>query len=432
MESPLSNWDVFHGDRLELERGLSAAAILDALARGDLRDDDLVRPAGTTVAWARLAELPELLESARAGSDQPVSPAAPIQTAPLPPNSMPPSESQGDFEIQVAESGATPVLSIEPTLRPQDRFALRPDSDVTFPVINDVPAEAKFQPGGANNPVLPGAGGWVWAETEDEADEEEDDNDFDGDLEIVEDLGADDLEILDDESDDGDDVSVAVVKHAEKDSRSSRYDQESRSSRVALPVVNARGWDDTGADEELPDEDAFSLSRSGPATVEELDLAPMVDVAFQLVLFFMVAAQTVLYKTLEIPKPSQEQAPSAVAQGRSRTLDDLKEDYVLVEIDSSGAMKIDRQPVAADMNALVERLRTARESTHRKAMLLSADFATPHRNSVLAYDAANEIGLGIVIARPANPQGPAPSLGPAQPAAKSPAPPAAAAGSKPN
>ena len=35
-------------------------------------------------------------------------------------------------------------------------------------------------------------------------------------------------------------------------------------------------------------------------------------------------------------------------------------------------------------------------------MLLSADFATPHRNAVLAYDAANEIGLGIAIARPSS------------------------------
>ena len=151
-------------------------------------------------------------------------------------------------------------------------------------------------------------------------------------------------------------------------------------------------------------------------TVEELDLAPMVDVAFQLVLFFMVAAQTVLYKTLEIPKPTTEQAPAAVAQGRSRTLDELKDDYILVEIDSSGAMKLDRQPIAADMTTLVERLRSAREATRRKAMLLSADFATPHRNAVLAYDAANEIGLGIVIARPASPQGPAPRLLPGQPA----------------
>ena len=43
-------------------------------------------------------------------------------------------------------------------------------------------------------------------------------------------------------------------------------------------------------------------------------------------------------------------------------------------------------------------------------MLLSADFATPHRNAVLAYDAANEIGLGIAIAKPQPPQGPAPTL----------------------
>ena len=117
---------------------------------------------------------------------------------------------------------------------------------------------------------------------------------------------------------------------------------------MALPVVTARGWDDTGAEVEADDEDDFSLSRSGPMTVEELDLAPMVDVAFQLVLFFMVTATTVLYKTLEIPKPTTEQAPSAVAQGRSRTLDDLKDDYILVEIDASGAMKIDREPVAAE------------------------------------------------------------------------------------
>ena len=56
-------------------------------------------------------------------------------------------------------------------------------------------------------------------------------------------------------------------------------------------------------------------------------------------------------------------------------------------------------------------------NSRRTAMLLSADFATPHRSAVLAYDAANEIGLGIVIARPTSPQGPAPRLLPAQPSA---------------
>ena len=63
-------------------------------------------------------------------------------------------------------------------------------------------------------------------------------------------------------------------------------------------------------------------------------------------------------------------------------------------------MKIDREPVKADFPALVERLRAARKSTDRKSMLLSADFTTPHKSAVLAYDAANEIGLGIAIAKP--------------------------------
>ena len=153
--------------------------------------------------------------------------------------------------------------------------------------------------------------------------------------------------------------------------------------------------------------------------MEELDLAAMVDVAFQLVLFFLVTATTILYKTLEIPKPSAEAPPDAVAQGRNRTIEDLQEDYIVVEIDPEGNVRIDREPVAARLEDMAERLRTAREKTDRRTMLLSADFATPHRNAVLAYDAANEIGLGIAIARPQPPQGPPPALRPAPaPAAK--------------
>src|SRR5262249_51937270 len=169
------------------------------------------------------------------------------------------------------------------------------------------------------------------------------------------------------------------------------------SSHLALPVAPSRDWDEdrppveTGTDD-LAD---FTLARSGPMTVEELDLAPMVDVAFQLVLFFMVTATTVLYKTLEIPKPSSDPPPGAVAQGHSRTLGGFRDAYALPGTEATGARKADPEPIAADLGALAERLRSARDRTGRKAMLLSADHATPHRNAVLAYDAANEIGMGI-------------------------------------
>jgi biopolymer transport protein ExbD len=157
----------------------------------------------------------------------------------------------------------------------------------------------------------------------------------------------------------------------------------------------------------------FTLARGATGRVEELDLAAMVDVAFQLVLFFLVTATTVLFKTLEVPRPSPDHPPAAAAQGQDRTLDDLQRDFILVEIDPQGAIRVDHEPVAAD--ALIERLRRARQDTARTAMLLSADFATPHRNAVRAYDAANEIGLRIAIARPA-----APGAAPAPPAGRGP------------
>ena len=405
----MANWDVFHGDRLELERGLTTSAIREALARGDLCDDDLVRPAGTTVAWTRLADMPQLLEPVEPSPQPDVPMPVPVASPSSAPNSAVSAVAAGDFEFQSEDSGSNHALPTAQgaALGTPDSLALQADpDDVAFPVINDERSESKRAPAGSKSSEVPPSVGWVWAEDDD--DQEEEDDDFVERGEIVEELGADGLEIIDDEIDAGAEVRFEVVDEPV---------EESNASHFALPVVTSSDREEIGALAEVPEEEEFSLSRSGPMTVEELDLAPMVDVAFQLVLFFMVAAQTVLYKTLEIPKPTTDQAPAAVTQGRSRTLDDLKDDYILVEIDSSGAMKLDRQPIAADMTTLVERLRSAREATRRKAMLLSADFATPHRSAVLAYDAANEIGLGIVIARPTSPQGPAPRLLPAQPAA---------------
>src|SRR4051812_37514646 len=83
-------WDVFHADRLELERGLSGDAVRAALSRGELRDDDLARPAGTAVPWARLADLPELLSpAANAPATSPAPAPAPVHDPEPQPESEP-------------------------------------------------------------------------------------------------------------------------------------------------------------------------------------------------------------------------------------------------------------------------------------------------------------------------------------------------------
>ncbi len=316
----MATWDVFHSDRLEIERALSTAAVREALARGDLRDDDLIRPGGTTMGWTRIVDM-----------------------APLVDEPEPESEEKS-----------------EPT---------------SSEIIDHEPMMAFFD------------------EDEEEVQEQEQEEEE----ELLSAIIVDD----DDDDDDDDDLPLG------ENDLSLRKIEEGHEP-ASLEVV---AWDDD-FDAEIGDDDfdpqeedeaaaEFTLARGSAQTVEELDLAAMVDVAFQLVLFFLVTATTVLYKSLEVPRPNPENNPAAAAaQGQSRSLDDLKETYILVEIDPTGAVKVDNEPIAAEVSALAGRLRSLRERTHRKAMLLTADFATPHRSAVLAYDAANEIGLGIAIARP--------------------------------
>lgn len=442
----MASWDVFHADSLELERGLSSTAIRAALAGGALRDDDLVRPAGSTAAWARLGDFPELMTSDEAAPPPVVeapepAPSLPREVdrrgGPTPPTigaperiragraePAPSRPEPSDFEVRADHLGSiagpeSPTASTS-TAAPPAWVELGGESDdVAFPVIPDRPDDRSgrtLPPAAGSEPEPPIAAAWAWPDDEDD-DQDDGLGDYHDRVELLDDDAAG-LEILDEDN-------LAVP---------SPYSSESTSgngaSHVALPVVPSRDWNEDRHPVEGGDEEEdFTFSRGGPMTVEELDLAPMVDVAFQLVLFFMVTATTVLYKTLEIPKPTTDQAPGAVSQGHSRSVDDLQKDYVLVEIDSGGAIKIDHEPVTATVDALAERLRVAREKTGRKIMLLSADYATAHRNAVLAYDAAIEIGMGIAIARPNAPQGPAPSVFPG--AAKESGTPPASSGSSP-
>ena len=319
-------WDIFHSERLEAERSLTTEAVRQALARGDLVEDDLVRPAGET-RWSRLGDAPEFADFA-----SPLPPTREAPPEPEPPPFEPPTIDPD--EDDAAESDLT-------------RF--EPDPDSLASLERQALAAAEAAP---TSPFEP------YTEFEVVAD---------SDPEIP--AAAAGPEILpDDETD-----------------------------RPDLPELDADEFDPQDEDDEAAE---FTLSRNAADRVEELDLAAMVDVAFQLVLFFLVTAQVILYKTLEVPRPDEDKPPEAAAQGRSKSVEELEKDYILVEVDAAGAIKIDRQPVPADRATLVEKLRASRESTARKAMLLSADFATQHRNAVMVFDVANEIDLRIAIAQP--------------------------------
>jgi biopolymer transport protein ExbD len=378
----LATWDVFHSDRLELRRSLDTAEVRAGLEKGEIVEDDLIRPSGSSAPWTRIGDMPELLAPAPEPAPAPAPEPGP---APSPEATVP------DIEYQRGPE------------RPREPPSTIADIPVSFRDL--IGGEADVVESGGAKPG-PGAG------TEAKGAEEG----WPG-------PAASPFDVAEHEA-------IPGPPPAPRGGPLGEFDLKLRGAGRGGPESSielvASSWDDgldlvDGVDGEgdgeeydpLEEDEAvaeFTLSRNAPEKVEELDLAAMVDVAFQLVLFFLVTATTVLYKTLEVPKPNPESSPTAAAaQGRSKTLDELKDDFILVEIDPAGQVKVDHEPVPAEHRVLVERLRSERERTSRKSMLLSADFSTPHRNAVLAYDVANEIGLGIAIARPSGGQDQAPA-----------------------
>ena len=164
--SRVANWDVFHADRLELERGLITEAIRSALARGELRDDDLVRPAGTTTPWARLADIPELMAA-------PAADAVPATSSPAFAEGRP-----GSLEFRRGAAGlrGSPAEARRDRPAPEAARADRAcrtssSSDVTFPVLEEDPGQPSpaivARPERRPSPV------WTWDDDDEEDDEEE-------------------------------------------------------------------------------------------------------------------------------------------------------------------------------------------------------------------------------------------------------------------
>lgn len=174
-------------------------------------------------------------------------------------------------------------------------------------------------------------------------------------------------------------------------------------SQLALPVTEADlapaepppvAAAKAGVQEEQ-EEGAFVLVQQEDDKVEELDLTAMVDIAMQLIMFFLITSTTVFFKSLEIPTPDPEKPKSA--QQAVRSLDELEDTNILVEIDALGQLTVDHEPITVD--ALIPKLRASRDATGRTGILLMADYATHHRNAVLVLEAANEIGLATRLGR---------------------------------
>ena len=163
------------------------------------------------------------------------------------------------------------------------------------------------------------------------------------------------------------------------------------------PEIGAEAADRAGAESfgaERTKGVGFRRLRLDP---DELDMTPMVDVTFQLMIFFMLTASYAVQKAIATPRtdPSQQGARQAL-----RTLAELEQNHVMVRIGADNTIWVDE--TLTEPRQLANRLRASVRATGRTEILISADDRAWHEAVIQAIDAANAVGIErIRLATPA-------------------------------
>jgi biopolymer transport protein ExbD len=121
----------------------------------------------------------------------------------------------------------------------------------------------------------------------------------------------------------------------------------------------------------------------------EMDMTPMVDVTFQLLIFFMITASYAMQKSIEVPKPDTE---AAVAQ--QRVPEQTEDDFILVRVDQDGVIWVnDRE--APTRQELIARMREELESGRDapQGLLVSCHPDARHDRVVRCIDVGTLLGI---------------------------------------
>lgn len=125
----------------------------------------------------------------------------------------------------------------------------------------------------------------------------------------------------------------------------------------------------------------------------ELDMTPMVDVVFNLLIFFMVTASFVQQRSLEVPKPEESDQPSTQVVA----IED-NPDYVTVMVDEYNTFHVstvDWEKECAGEQELLIQLREARSASSDPPtkLLVKAHVDATHEYVVMALDAGTAVGI---------------------------------------
>lgn len=115
----------------------------------------------------------------------------------------------------------------------------------------------------------------------------------------------------------------------------------------------------------------------------ELNLIPLIDVVFMLLIFFMITTTFREESQIQVDLPQASEAPHEPT-GQP----------IEIVIDREGRFYVDKQLVInTQLDTLKRALRQARGNRDNPAVLVSADAQTPHQAVITAMDAARQVGL---------------------------------------
>ena len=115
----------------------------------------------------------------------------------------------------------------------------------------------------------------------------------------------------------------------------------------------------------------------------DVNLTPLIDVVFLLLIFFMVSTTFTKETHLSIDLPEAIGEASADVPRQIEIL-----------IDQAGQYRINSRELAADnVRALMAAIRQISEGDTRIPMVITADAQTPHQAVVRAMDAAGQMGF---------------------------------------
>lgn len=144
-----------------------------------------------------------------------------------------------------------------------------------------------------------------------------------------------------------------------------------------------------GVDEVV--EDKFTVKKK-PIPEDDMDMTPMVDVTFLLLIFFMVTASFSLQKSIQQP-PSQTDEPSPNVVDVE---EDVK-DYVQVVIDQNNTYYVtsrDEEEVEAPSEREMRaRVKDAKVNSNATRLVIKAHVDSQHRKLVTAWDAGVSVGM---------------------------------------